>query len=67
MSERSGHRRPAAFRLDDPRVVLRDADDDANLFARGTIRITPEPDPALLPVPLEETVLPPKRRAWLPR
>lgn len=64
MSERSGHRRPAAFRLDDPRVVLRDADDDANLFARGTIRITPEPDPALLPVPLEETVLPPKRRAW---
>ena len=64
MNERSSHRRPAAFRLDDPRVVVRDADDDASLFARGAIRITPEPDPALLPVPLEETVLPLKRRSW---
>ncbi len=64
MSERSGHRRPAAFRLDDPRVVVRDADDDLGRLARGTIQITPEPDPALLPVPLEETLLPPKRRSW---
>lgn len=64
MSERSGHRRPAAFRLDDPRVVVRDADDAATRLARGTIQITPEPDPALLPVPLEETLLPPKRRSW---
>jgi putative membrane protein len=52
MSERSEQRRPATFRLDDPSVVVVDAD-DATRPARGTIQITPEADPALLPVPLE--------------
>ena len=52
MSERSPHRRPQTFKLDDPGVVVMDPDEQARP-ARGTIRITPEPDPALLPVPLE--------------
>jgi len=64
MGEHAQGRRPAAFRLDDPRVVLRETDDDTALFGRGTIQITPDPDPATLPVALEETLLPPKRRSW---
>jgi putative membrane protein len=64
MSERSNHRRPEAFRLDDPRVTVRDADDGGSRLAHGTIQITPDPDPSLLPVTLEEAVLAPKRRSW---
>ncbi|HEY4204826.1 MAG TPA: TIGR01620 family protein [Xanthobacteraceae bacterium] len=64
MSERSGHRRPEAFRLDDPRVTVRDADDGGSRIARGTIQITPDPDPSLLPVAIEDAILPPKRRSW---
>lgn len=63
MSERT-QRRPAAFRLDDPRVVVKDGDGDGGLFTRGTIEITPDPDPALLPVTLDEAPLPPRRRSW---
>ncbi|HYW62665.1 MAG TPA: TIGR01620 family protein [Bradyrhizobium sp.] len=59
MSERS--RRPQTFKLDDPHVAVIDADDEAGRLARGTIRITPEADPALLPVPLEEAALPARR------
>ena len=57
MSERSPHRRPATFKLDDPGVVVMDPDEQGHL-ARGTVRVTPEPDPALLPVPLEAPMLP---------
>lgn len=65
MSEQTPPRRPAAFRLDDPRVVVKDGDGDPGLFARGTIRVTPDPDPALLPVALDETPLPRRqRRSW---
>jgi putative membrane protein len=59
MSERN--RRPATFKLDDPHVTVIDADDEPGRLARGTIRITPEADPALLPVPVEEPVVPPRR------
>jgi putative membrane protein len=59
MSERN--RRPATFKLDDPHVTVIDADDEPGRLARGTIRITPEADPALLPVPIEEPVVPPRR------
>jgi putative membrane protein len=58
MSERS--RRPQTFKLDDPHVAVIDGGDEGRL-ARGTIRITPEADPALLPVPLEEPALPARR------
>ncbi|MFL6815075.1 MAG: YcjF family protein [Bradyrhizobium sp.] len=51
MSERS-HRRPATFKLDDPAVIVMDPS-DASRPARGTVHVTPEIDPAQLPVPLE--------------
>jgi putative membrane protein len=55
MSERNQHRRPATFKLDDPAVIVMDAADSARA-ARGTVHITPESDPALLPVPLEAAI-----------
>jgi putative membrane protein len=54
MSERS--RKPATFRLDDPGVVVVDAD-DASRPSRGTVRVTPEADPAQLPVVIEPPIL----------
>jgi putative membrane protein len=56
MSERSHHRRPATFRLGDPGVIVMDPD-DASRPSRGTVHVTPEVDPALLPVPVEAPVL----------
>ena len=60
MSERPQHRRPATFKLDDPAVVVMDPDDTSRP-ARGTIHVTPEADPALLPVPIEAPLLPARR------
>src|SRR4030088_1248045 len=60
MSERSQHRRPATFKLDDPGVIVIDPD-DASRPSRGTVHVTPEADPALLPVPVEAPVLPMQR------
>src|SRR5579871_969746 len=59
MSERTPPRKPQTFRLDDPGVVVVDAEDPSRT-QRGTIQITPEADPAQLPVPLE-TRLPARR------
>ncbi len=61
MSERTPHRRPATFKLDDPAVVVMDPDDFSRP-ARGTVHITPEADPALLPVPAVAPLVPPRRR-----
>ena len=58
MSERPS--KPAAFRLDDPDVVVTSAE-DAPMRGR-TVLVTPEPEPAL-PVPVE-IVTPPPRRRW---
>ena len=52
MSEKTPHRRPATFKLDDPGVVVM-SPDETGRPARGTVHITPEADPALLPVPIE--------------
>jgi putative membrane protein len=60
MSEQ--HRRPATFRLDDPGVTVMDPDDTSRP-SRGTIHITPESDPALLPVPIETPIIP-APRGW---
>jgi putative membrane protein len=60
MSERSPHRRPATFKLDDPGVIVKNAD-DAGRPARGVVHVTPEADPALLPVPIEAPVIPDRR------
>jgi putative membrane protein len=56
MSERPQHRRPATFKLDDPSVLVMDPDDSSRP-ARGTVHVTPEADPALLPVPIETPVV----------
>jgi putative membrane protein len=61
MSERSGPRRPATFKLDDPHVVVVDPDDETGRLGRGGIRITPEADPATLPVPIEEPPVPARK------
>jgi putative membrane protein len=63
MSERSNHRRPVTFKLDDPSVIVMDPDHSSRP-SRGTIHITPEADPALLPVPIEAPVLPQRRFRW---
>jgi putative membrane protein len=60
MSERPHHRRPATFKLDDPGVIVMDPDDSSRP-ARGTVHITPEADPALLPVPVEAPILAARR------
>ncbi len=60
MSERSHHRRPATFKLDDPGVIVMDPD-DASRPSRGTVHITPEADPALLPVAIEPPLVPVQR------
>ena len=61
MTERSAHRRPATFKLDDPAVIVMDPD-DASRPSRGTVHVKPEPDPALLPVLVEAPLLPVRRR-----
>jgi putative membrane protein len=61
MSEKTPHRRPATFKLDDPGVIVMDPD-DASRPARGTVQITPEPDPAQLPVPIDMPLVPVRRR-----
>ena len=63
MTERSHPRRPATFRLDDPSVVVVDAD-EVTRPARGTIQITPEAEPALLPVPIEPQVVERRGLRW---
>jgi putative membrane protein len=58
MSERP--RKPQTFKLDDPGVIVMDADETGRPL-RGTVRITPEADPALLPVSVETPLLPARR------
>jgi putative membrane protein len=60
MSERSHHRRPATFKLDDASVIVVDPD-QAGRPARGTVQVRPESDPALLPATVETPVAPPRR------
>jgi len=60
MSEKTPHRRPVTFRLDDPGVVVMDQEDSTRP-ARGTVRITPEADPALLPVAVDTPLVPARR------
>jgi putative membrane protein len=63
MNGREKHRRPATFRLDDPDVVMIDAE-DATRPGRGTIQITPEAEPLQLPLPLETPAAPRRGFGW---
>jgi putative membrane protein len=60
MSERPHHRRPATFKLDDPGVVVMDPDGTSRP-SRGTVQITPEAEPVLLPVLIDSPLLPVQR------
>jgi putative membrane protein len=53
-------RRPQAFRLDDPHVVV--ADDEKTRAARGTVRVVPEPEDFNLPVAIAPAL--PQRRKF---
>ena len=55
MTERSKQRKPATFRLDDANVTVVDGDETGRP-ARGTVRITPEPEPQL-PATIEPPAL----------
>src|ERR1700676_3548765 len=56
------NRRPAAFRLDDPNVVVT-AEQGPARTARGTVRIMVEAEPAL-PAVAEPVPLPRRRFGW---
>ena len=60
MSEKTPHRRPATFKLGDPGVVVM-GPDETGRPARGTVHITPEADPATLPVPVDAPRVPARR------
>src|SRR5712672_2453274 len=60
MSEKTPHRRPATFKLDDPSVIVMDPDETGRP-ARGTVHVTPEADPAQLPVPIDAPLVPARR------
>ena len=44
MNEKTPHRRPATFKLDDPGVIVI-GPEEAGRPARGTVHITPDADP----------------------
>ncbi len=56
-------RKPATFKLDDPRVVVMEPDDSPSRLPRGAIRVAPEPDLSALPVSVE-TPFVPSRKRW---
>jgi putative membrane protein len=58
MSERSHPRKPATFKLDDPRVIVMDPDQEPGRPPRGAVHVTPEAETASLPVAIEEPLLP---------
>src|SRR5690242_20226435 len=62
MTDRSKPRKPATFRLDDANVVLVDTD-EAGRPARGTVQITPEPEPQL-PVTIDTPAVPRRGLSW---
>ncbi len=57
----SRKRRPATFKLDDPSVIVADTHEDGHA-PRGAVRITPESEPARLPVAVEATIMPAESR-----
>ena len=57
-------RKPAAFRLDDPRVILADAEDGAKTRPRGGVRVVLEPEAFNLPAPVATPLPARKRFSW---
>ncbi len=61
MNDRPHHRKPAAFKLNDPRVRVVDADDDGARPSSGKIQVMPEMDAVALPALIDEPAVPVKR------
>lgn len=57
MSERTHPRRPATFKLDEASVVVVDPDHTGRP-ARGTVQVTPESEPSMLPVAVAAPIVP---------
>jgi len=55
-------RRPQAFRLDDPHVIV--ADDEKERTPRGSVRVVPEPGNFDLPVPVAAALPAPRGFPW---
>jgi putative membrane protein len=62
MNEPAPHRKPAAFRLDDPHVRVAEADAGTVRRGHATVRVIPEPDSATLPATVD--IAPPPRRGF---
>ncbi len=62
MTDRSKHRKPATFRLDDANVVLVDTEQPGRP-ARGTVQIIHEPEPQL-PAPIDVSAVPRRGLSW---
>src|SRR5688572_11783755 len=60
MSERKS-RRPAAFRLDDPDVIVAEQAPEKDYPAQASVRVIPEDENAPLPVPVEAVAV---KRGW---
>lgn len=62
----TSHRKPAAFRLDDPHVVVAPILEDSAKArpTRGAVRVTPEPEAFDLPVPVAPAPPVRKRLSW---
>jgi putative membrane protein len=60
MSERKS-RRPAAFRLDDPDVIVAEQAPEKDYPAQASVRVIPEDENAALPVPVEAVAV---KRGW---
>ena len=60
MSERKS-RRPAAFRLDDPDVIVAEQAPEKDYPAQASVRVIPEDENAALPVPVAAVAV---RRGW---
>ena len=57
-------RRPAAFRLDDPDVILAEPAREKDYPTQASVRVIPEDETADLPVPVEAPVVPRRGFRW---
>jgi len=62
MTQRS--RRPAAFRLDDPDVILAEPAREKDYPTQASVRVIPEDENTALPVPVEAPVMPRRGLRW---
>lgn len=64
MNGPSRKRQPAAFRLDDPDVVVTEPTPEKDYPTQASVRVVPEADAPDLPVPIEPALPPRRRTRW---